>query len=155
MVDVPHLARVLAKQPPGFILSKLRYYTSPSPNPNPQQQRFFDALRQSSSTELILGRHESRSSGASQYHVEKETDVKLTVDMVTGAYKNLYDTAMLITGDTDFVPAVLAVREAGKRVIWCHFRGQGHSDELRQVCDESLEMDDKLLRTCRRDPWRR
>lgn len=147
-VDIPRFARVLAKQPPGYILNKLRYYTAPSARANPTQQRFFEFLRQSSAVELVLGRHESRGGGS--FHVEKETDVNLSVDMVVGAYENEYDVAMLVSGDTDYVRAVRAVRARGKRVIWCHFIGQRHSDELRQASDESLELGDSLLRTCRR-----
>lgn len=145
-VDIPKLARVLARRPPGYILNKLRYYTSPSPRPNPNQQRFFDEIRQSSATELILGRHEARGG----YHVEKETDVNLSVEMVVGAYERQYDVAMLISGDTDYVRAIQAVKRTGRRVIWCHFHGQAHSDELRQVCDEQFQMDEQFLRTCQK-----
>lgn len=147
-VDIPRFARALAKQPPGYILNKLRYYTAPSPRPNVAQQRFFEILRQSPAVELVLGRHETRGGGA--YHVEKETDVNLSVDMVVGAYEHQYDVAMLVSGDTDYVRAVQAVRLRGKRVVWCHFRGQQHSDQLRQACDETLELTDQFLRTCKR-----
>lgn len=147
-IDVPRLARVLAQQPPGYLLNKLRFYTSPSPRVNPAQQVFFEALRGSSAVELILGRHESRGGGS--YHVEKETDVNMSVDMVVGAYENHYDVAMLLSGDTDYVRAVQAVRNKGKRVIWAHFETQTHSCELSQICDESLLLTEQLLRTCRR-----
>lgn len=149
-MDVPRLARILAKQEGGHFLKGMRYYAAPSPNQGSdsarKQQTFFEVLRASTNVTLVLGRHERRGT----IHVEKETDVKLAVDMVAGAYKGEYDVAMLITGDTDYVPAVKAVRETGKRVIWCHFQNQAHSIELRQTCNSTLELGDKLLRTCRR-----
>jgi uncharacterized LabA/DUF88 family protein len=155
-IDVPMLARRLAKCPPGYILTKLRYYTAPlsaHSDAARRQQRFFEEMRRAGNVELVLGRHEPRSGGS--YHVEKETDVRLAVDMLVGAYKNTYDVAMLITGDTDFVPVVEAVREAEKKVIWVHFPGQAHSDALRQVCNSQLELSDKILRTCRKQTWAR
>lgn len=72
----------------------------------------------------------------------------LAVDMVVGAHRGRYDAAMLVAGDTDYVRAVRAVQEVGKKVIWCHLPAQKHSDQLAQICDEMIEMDEKFLRTC-------
>lgn len=149
-VDVPRLAKVLARSCGGHILNKLKYYTAPTPNQGGEtsrrQQVFFESLRNSSSTNLILGRHEKRGT----IHVEKETDVRMTVDMLMGAFSNEFEVAMVLTGDTDFVPAVNAIKRLGKRVIWCHFPAQRHSDELRQIADQCFELSEKVLRTCRR-----
>ena len=145
---------MLAKQAPGYLLVEMRYYTAPSPNQGSEQarkqQQFFEALRKSTNVTLILGRHERRGSGDYAIHVEKETDVRLSVDLVVGAYEDQYDVAMLISGDTDYVPAVKAVRKRGKRVIWCCFQNQSHSKELAQSSDSCIELSDKILRTCRR-----
>ncbi len=46
----------------------------------------------------------------------KEDDIRLAVDMVKLAYNNAYDTAILISSDGDFVPAIQAVKEIGKNV---------------------------------------
>ncbi|MGH7719274.1 MAG: NYN domain-containing protein [Gemmatimonadaceae bacterium] len=74
-----------------------------------------------------------------------------------GAYEDQFDVAMLITGDTDYVPAVDAVRRRNKRVIWCHFDTQTRSRELRQVCDGARLLDEPPAphlpaRTARRPP---
>jgi uncharacterized LabA/DUF88 family protein len=41
---------------------------------------------------------------------EKETDVNIAVALVEGAVRNSYDTALLISGDSDMRPAVAAVK---------------------------------------------
>jgi uncharacterized LabA/DUF88 family protein len=150
-VDVPRLARQLAATC-GCLFVKMRYYTSPSPFPGTAayrgQQRFFDELRKSSAVDLILGRNEPRGSKEDRYHVEKETDVNLAVDMVVGAYQNRYDTAILIGGDTDIRRAVEAAQGLGKKVVWAHFRTQQHSQQLYQLCDDHIVLDEKFLRTC-------
>lgn len=46
---------------------------------------------------------------------EKTVDVNMAVDMVRLA--PIYDTAVIISGDQDFVPAVQAVKNLGKHVI--------------------------------------
>ncbi|HEU4882328.1 MAG TPA: NYN domain-containing protein [Longimicrobium sp.] len=158
-LDLPRLARQLAK---GHVLIKMRYYASPLPDwrstAYPGQQRFFERLRGSPSVDLVLGRNEPRRENvrcpkcgevsAHGYHVEKETDVNLACDMVAGAHTDRYDVAMLVAGDTDYVRAIQAVQATGRKVIWCHFPSQAHTDRLRQVCDGQVLLHDKLLRTC-------
>lgn len=154
VIDIPFLARQLARTGNGYVLVKMRYYTAPSPHSGTpeykNQQRFFDELRRARNIELILGRHEPRFDGGRKYHVEKETDVNLAVDMVVGAYEHRYDVAMLISGDTDYVRAIKAVQAVGKRVIWCRLPNQRHSDALAHVCDGQFELTEKFLRTCRK-----
>jgi uncharacterized LabA/DUF88 family protein len=84
-----------------------------------------------------------------RHHVEKETDVNLAVDMTVGAYGDRYDVAVLVAGDTDYVRAIQAVQATGRKVLWCHFPAQAHTDRLRQVCDGQILLDARFLRTCR------
>jgi len=44
------------------------------------------------------------------HHEEKETDVRLALGLVMGAVKDEYDRALLVTADSDLVPAVRLVR---------------------------------------------
>jgi len=48
---------------------------------------------------------------------EKGVDVKLSVDLVIGAVDNLYDTAIVISSDTDLIPAIKYVRNAKNKKI--------------------------------------
>src|SRR3989344_3516256 len=41
---------------------------------------------------------------------EKGTDVKIAIDLIIGAVDNLYDTAILVSSDTDLVPAIKYTR---------------------------------------------
>lgn len=51
------------------------------------------------------------------YYVEKQTDVRIAVDLVSMAYRDSYDVAYLLSADGDFVPAVAEARRIGKRVF--------------------------------------
>ena len=73
---------------------------------------------------------------------EKGVDVALAVDMLTGAFEDLYDAAVLVSSDGDFKPAVEAVQRLGKRVEYLYFQGSTFSRALDQACDVS--------RRCRR-----
>lgn len=62
--------------------------------------------------------HMMRSGGV---FLEKGVDVHIAVDLVTGAYDDLYDTALLVSSDTDLLPAVHRVRKKGKRIEYIGF----------------------------------
>ncbi|HEX8672376.1 MAG TPA: NYN domain-containing protein [Longimicrobium sp.] len=159
-LDIPRFARQLAR---GYILVKMRYYTSPLPDQSSVayrgQQRFFKRLRATSAVDLVLGRNEPRRESVAcpacgtlsvhRQHVEKETDVNLAVDMTVGAHTGRYDIAVLVAGDTDYVRAIQAAQATGREVLWCHFPAQSYTDRLRQVCDGEVLLDEKFLRTCR------
>ena len=51
-----------------------------------------------------------------KYH-EKGVDVLMAVDLLVGAYENIYDTAILVSGDGDFVPAIQRVQKLNKKVV--------------------------------------
>jgi len=58
---------------------------------------------------------------------EKGTDVKIAVDIIIGAVDGLYDTAILISSDTDIIPAINYIRYRGKRLEYVGF---SHSPSL-------------------------
>ena len=56
---------------------------------------------------------------ASSGAIEKKIDIKIAIDIVSLAYEDAYDTAVLVSGDGDFVPVVKKVKELGKNVeVW-------------------------------------
>lgn len=81
----------------------------------------------------------------SQFQNEKAVDVKLATDLIV--LRDIYDVALILSGDQDYVPAVEVVKDSGKRVINVAFRtrgGQmlpGGARRLNQVTDWSLEVD--------------
>ncbi len=55
---------------------------------------------------------------------EKGVDVKIAVDLLVGAYENLYNTAIIISSDTDLIPAILKIKHLGKNVEYISFKHQ-------------------------------
>lgn len=54
------------------------------------------------------------------YH-EKGVDVKIAIDLVIGACRDEFDVAIVLSSDSDLVPAVAEVRSSGKRVEYIGF----------------------------------
>lgn len=68
---------------------------------------------------------------------EKGVDIMLVADMIGGAFRNKYETALLLTGDADYIPAVELVQFLGKEVVNVHCYA-GSSGELRNKCDSHI-----------------
>ncbi|MCS6998242.1 MAG: NYN domain-containing protein [Aquificaceae bacterium] len=78
-------------------------------------------------------------------YIEKEVDIMLATDMLSMAYMNVFDTAVLVSGDSDFSYTVEEVQRIGKRVENATFK-RTSSYHLRKVCDRFLLLDDYMDR---------
>ena len=78
----------------------------------------------------------------STFGTEKAVDVHLACDMV--ALKDIYDVAVVFSGDQDYVPAVRIVKDAGKRVVNVSFQARngrllpGGARRLNETADRSI-----------------
>ena len=52
---------------------------------------------------------------------EKGVDVQIAVDLVAGAFENSFDTAILLSSDSDLVPAIRKARKYNKNVEYVGF----------------------------------
>ncbi len=66
---------------------------------------------------------------------EKKTDVALAVDLVADSYKNSYDKAILVSADSDFIPAVVHVlsSHATKQISIFLPPERGGNEELKKL----------------------
>lgn len=67
---------------------------------------------------------------------EKGVGVKLSLDLVIGAVDNLYDTAIVISSDTDLIPAIKYARKAKNKDI--EYIGFGASPSLGMIKESSI-----------------
>ena len=74
----------------------------------------------------------------------KGDDVYLATDLIRGAYENLYDVAIIVSRDADFIPAIKLVQKNGKKVINAFFP-KSSSYLLRNCCDGSINLKRTLL----------
>ncbi len=128
------------------------YYNAPmdqtrEPELYQSQQKFFDVLRRIDYFELRLGRLVYHSSLPDIPPTEKGVDVRIATDMVVHAFAGNYDVAVLVSGDTDFVDAVQAVKGRGLHVEAALFPGVG-SHRLRDAVDKVVSLDSNFLSDC-------
>ncbi len=111
------------------------------------QQAFFASVSSIPYCELRLGRLVYNNWPNSPPY-EKGVDIQLTTDLLTHSFKNNYDVAVLIAGDSDYVGALQAVKDNGKNVEVALFGKERTSRPLREVADIVLSIDGRLLRNC-------
>ncbi len=137
-VDVEKFADKLRD---GRRLVRTYYYTAAhkqadDPARYADQQKFFTRLKYIPYFEIKLGRLEKRPTGL----VEKGVDLQLAVDMLVMALNDVYDTAVLVSGDGDFSYVVGHVKERGKHVENACTR-TGHARALHEACDKFVLLD--------------
>lgn len=110
------------------------------------QQRFFEALRSVDYFELRLGRLVYAGKPPRPAH-EKGVDVRIATDMVVHGSRGMYDTAILVSGDTDFLDAVRAVKDYGRHVEVALMNQRG-STLLQDVADRTIVVTREMLNGC-------
>jgi uncharacterized LabA/DUF88 family protein len=75
--------------------------------------------------------------------VEKGVDVSLVTTLLDMGVKGGYDTAILISGDKDFIPAIESVKLLGKRLVVASFRVSAGED-VQLAGDKFYPLDDVL-----------
>ena len=141
------------------LIQRIHYFTSPvmGLREGTNQQAYLDALDTCPSVDVTLGNHKRKtlkcqvracSFGGDRTFTlleEKRTDVQIALQMLDDAYENRADRFVLVSGDSDLVPAVTRVIAKGKEVIvytpcgweWpisepeAQARGTGHADRRR------------------------
>ena len=116
------------------------------------RHRFFTALRHIPRFEVRLGKLAFRGiahDGQPMFQ-QKRVDLMLGVDMALLAGKNRIGKMALLSGDSDFTPAVEAVKREGVLTTLWHGSDTGSarpSYELRQVCDERRELTAEIIQS--------
>jgi len=101
-----------------------------------EQQEFLDMLRKTPYLEVRLGTTKLLQG----IPVEKGIDIMLATDLLHFAWNDLYDVAILVSGDGDFAYALQAVKNMGKHVEVAYFE-RNVSKDLLEVADNRHLLD--------------
>ncbi len=130
----------------NFLLKKIIFYDAVKdqtiePEQYSKQQAFHKKLLDENMNLEIKSRklRYLGENGKVTARIEKGVDVLLATGIIKYAYENQYETALLASGDADYVPAAGFAQELNKKVINLHFY-ENSSTELRNKCDEHLLM---------------
>lgn len=111
-----------------------------------RQQELFDHLESTVPNIEVIPGHIQNYNGAYQ---EKGVDVQIALDMYALARDNVYDKAILVSSDTDLIPAIQVAQEMdGKEVEYIGF-SRNPSIALMQECATKRLLQAKDLKSFR------
>jgi uncharacterized LabA/DUF88 family protein len=106
------------------------------------QQEFLDVLRKTPYLEVRLGTTKLLQG----IPVEKGIDIMLATDLLYFGWINLYDVAILVSGDGDFAYALQAAKNMGKHVEVAYFESN-ISKDLLDVADSKHLLDRNFFKS--------
>jgi uncharacterized LabA/DUF88 family protein len=160
-LDLQALADSLLR--PGQELAEVQYFTARvrnDPDGSLRQSTYLDALASyCPRVRTIEARLQEKSRvckncGASWIgYEEKETDVNIAVALIEDAVLDAYDTAILVSGDSDLRPGIASVKRLrpAKRIISA-FPPNRHSRVLAQAVDAYVTISDTKIRNAQLPP---
>lgn len=123
----------------GEKLIRALFYGSSPEDKRPKQEAFYNNLRHLGWDVKIYPLKELEGIRSK----EKQVDIALVTDMLLYGHEDLYDIAVLITGDKDYKPAVWAVKEMGNRVKIAGFGDSTAQELILEVGDANfIPLDD-------------
>lgn len=76
--------------------------------------------------------------------VEKGTDVNVAVQMLSKGFQNTYDIAILVSGDTDYIPVIETLHHLGKTVILATLPQQ-NIEKYKTLIDQHIYVDKNII----------
>lgn len=116
------------------------------------KQKFFSALDRGPRTIVRLGTlvYRGTDDSGSPIFVQKKVDLLIGLDISTLVLKNRVSNIALLTGDSDFIPAVEMARREGIIVRLVHGPTRSYHQDLWNAVDERLEITAEVLEGLRR-----
>ncbi|HPO12818.1 MAG TPA: NYN domain-containing protein [Candidatus Hydrogenedentes bacterium] len=153
-LNLYHLCERLLLQDQQIVTVK--YFTARVSFPEDKRLRqnaFLEALETQKGIEIFFGKYMLHSRVCSQcgwvdkVPSEKMTDVNIAVEMVSDALQDVFDTAILISADSDLVGAIMKIRQfcPNKRVVLA-FPPARVSKELQQAAHASFTLGHGVLK---------
>ena len=112
--------------PPAWLLSE----GEESKQRHAMASKYYSAIEKLPKVELKYGYLQGNKTDPH----EKNVDTQISSDMVANAALGMFDTAVLVSNDGDFLSAITNTKKIGKRVELLFFRGY-LSGALKKSCD--------------------
>ncbi len=166
-IDFTKLANWLVRQVQGTDFRGAYYYTAVGGAPDAEETRGLESFLKGLELEtgFYVVRMERKAKHIRCFHCgkeillyqEKEVDTQMVADMLQLAAVNAFDILVLLSGDTDFAPAVEAMRRLGKIVYVATWGRHGLSSRLRSSAFGHIDLQEGLgefLKDEEGQPWR-
>ncbi|MEX0779222.1 MAG: NYN domain-containing protein, partial [Balneolales bacterium] len=143
------------------LLRTYYYHCLPHQSSNPSQeekdrfsgaQKFYKRLNHLDSFTVQLGKMAFRGIDDDGYSIyeQKRVDVMLATDIVMHSTKRLITHAVLLTGDSDFLPAIEIAKSEGVHLTLYYCEKTRPHDELLDLVDSRRKIDESMISSIKR-----
>ena len=147
-LNLQAMAKNLLKQDQELVFTK--YFTSRISYPQDKQQRqstFIEALETLNDLKIFFGHYQTnpqycrKCGNREMIPSEKMTDVNIAVEMMSDAYQGHFDTALLVSADSDLTAPIVTIKNLfpEKRVVVA-FPPMRHSVQLQRLAHGYLQI---------------
>jgi uncharacterized LabA/DUF88 family protein len=126
--------------------------TRDDPAGGARQADYLEALSSCKQVEVHIWRYQEKnmrchSCGHTWRSYEEETDVAIAVNLVRDAARGSMDTALVVSGDGDLLPAMKAAKEMKPALaLVAAFPPRRHSDQIRRFATADFTINETKLR---------
>ena len=110
-----------------------------------EQKQLIENLKKIHNFKVVLCDMRKTKMGNEVKYEIKGDDIYLAHDLLLGAFDNLYEVAIIVSGDADFIPVINTLRKRFKKKIGNAYFRRTSSFKLRKACDFSVNLN-KLIR---------
>lgn len=138
-------------------LVAVKYFSAKPDNEDKRrnQNALFQANKENPKFQLILGKYLKKeikcfNCGYTIYtHEEKESDVRLATTIIEDVFKDACDISIVVSADSDMVPAVEIAQEQG-HPVFVYFPPFQNSSNLRTMCGKAIDLNryEKRFKQC-------
>lgn len=142
---------------PGQKLAAVKYFTARIAGPPEKKSRqdcYLDALKTLPDLTVIEGQYRTKDircrvcSAPFQVPTEKMTDVNIATELLTDAFRDQFDTAFVVSGDSDLVPPIRKIRELfSRKPVLVLFPPHRVTTSLKEAASGSLRLYERELRS--------
>jgi uncharacterized LabA/DUF88 family protein len=117
------------------------YYGSEDTSRADLQKGFLEKLKSNGFEVVIRPLKTYQTPSGVEYVSEKGLDIALATDFISLAWEGAFDTAVIVSGDSDYMEAIKRVKQKGRKVEIASFRNS-LAAEMRTAGDRTVVLDE-------------
>lgn len=114
-----------------------------------KNQRYFTVIEGQHIARQVYGKKMDINDRSSYYVEEKGTDINMGVHIISKGFLNAYDTAVIVSGDSDYIPVLDILNTTGKLTVVVGIHGQNMT-KLRSHADDAIVLNKDFFNECLR-----
>ena len=115
-----------------------------------KNQKYFTVIEGQHIARKVYGKEMDIHDRSTYYVEEKGTDTNMGVHLVAKGFLNAYDVAIIVSGDSDYIPALEILNTIGKITVVVGVNGQNMT-KLKSCADDVLILNKDFFDRCLRE----